>query len=562
MKFSKLPLSVAIAAAVSTGFAYADDDYDYEMDSSSVEIDKTIVYNQNIRNSGQITTMGLILVDSSAVAVSEVKQESGDNSVTNEFDTQNTATLSNTVLQDASGNIGVNVAAGDNNVQQNSVAIANASSANSSTTLSVDYTEGATNHYDSQNTDDYNSTDESQQANAWEVSGAASGSHTRTDSVTVDAWSVNTVQDVSAEGDATGSARGGGGAEAEGMAAWGEFGVHGGGGGSVDFLDNGETQDTDASFSAHTDGQANGSAQFDQTDTLDWNVAGSASHSDSEYHDENVDRTHSDNTVNDSDYRLTVAFDADFVFGGSADAETFSEQYAYYNMTTNNGVINSASVGDNVAQGAAGNIGINVAAGNSNVQTNQLALANNEGVLSTATASSYQSAYDNTTYNNSLTVYETKSVGVELSGSATGTYSGISDQFGDVYLDTWAEGADGGTAHNNTTGPTGHIDVDSQAEGAQDRNSDGGALSFNENGELALSNIALTGNVFYREARYMGHRNTATLGDNALAGASGNIGVNIAAGTNNLQGNALAISNASLAVGGGTGGTGGSEVTP
>ena len=565
MKFTKLPLSLAIAAAVSTGgAAFAEE---YERGGSSVEIDKEIVYNQNIRNSGQITTMGLILVDSSAAAVSEVKQESSANEVVNEFDTRNNASLSDSVLQDATGNIGVNVAAGDNNVQQNSVAIANASSASSSINLEIDYTEGATNHRDRQTHDDYDRTKTSASGNDWQIEGSASASQSEsmTDSVTVDARDVNTESTLTLEGDAVGEAGAISGAATEGSAAWGGYALGGGSAGGAEFLNDKtvtelgeeggviiEGHETQGTYSASTDGSASGSAQFDshEESASEYAISGSASHSDSASDTEVWDQGDDTNETHDSDYRLNVAFDADFVFGGAADAETFSEQYAYANTTTNNGVVNNARVGDNVAAGAAGNIGINVAAGNSNVQTNQLALANNDGVLSTATASSQQLAMGNNTANNSLVVYETKSVRVGLSGSASGTYEGISDQVGNLYPDIWIGENDNPNApHTTNDGFWGHVDLDAAAQGAVDRNGDGGALSFNESGELELDNIALTGTVYYRETRYQGHRNNASLGDNALAGASGNIGLNIAAGTNNLQGNALAISNASLAIG-------------
>ncbi len=557
MKFTKLPLTLAVSAAVSAGtaFANAGQDGDY----SSVEIDKRLVYNQNINNTGQILTLGLILVDSSAVAISEVKQESAGNRVLNQFDTLNDADVSNNALQGATGNIGVNVAAGDNNVQQNSVAIANASSAASSIALHIDYTEGATNHADRQTHNDYDRTQEHHEENDWQIAGSASASQseTMTDSVTVEAWDVNTDQDVSAQGDVVGRAGGGGGASTSGSAAWGQYQLGGGGGGGVSFLNDkdevvgqGEAgpvviagHESQGSFSAHTDASANGSAQFDSTESSasQYEVSGSASHS-SDWWDTTVeDRGDNTNQTHDDDYRLNVTFDADFVFGGSADAETFSEQYAYNNHTINNGVRNLADVGDFVGEGAAGNIGINVAAGDSNVQTNQLALANNNGVLSTATASSYQSATGNVTHNNSRRVYETKSVSVALGGTASGTYKGEVNQAHPTYLDIWQ----GERAHAGGSA-WGHADLDSDLGG--DANGDENRLDFTEAGVVELDRISLTGVVNYREVRYQGHRNDASLGDNALANASGNIGVNIAAGTNNLQGNALAISNASMPV--------------
>ena len=579
MNFKKLPLSVAVAASVGTGYVHAGE---YEYDMSSVDIDKSIVYNQNIGNTGHILTLGMILVDSSAVAVSEVKQSSEYNQVYNEFDTLNDASVADNVLNGATGNIGVNVAAGDNNVQQNSVAIANASSNATSVDLNVDFTQGETNHFDEQYHEDYHQDyqkvdnyDEKYDG-AWGVDGSVGYSHSTTERVTVDEWEVGTKSELTLEGDAVGIAGAASGAHTEGMAAWGEYGVGGDSAGGGVFLNDKdiivpgegeagptviEGHETQGTYSASTEGRAAGSAEFTEDESLLVDVSGFAGQSYSEYYDgaesynEEANSSYDSNATHDDDYRLNVAFDADFVFGGAADAETFSEQYAYLNTTINNGVLNTASVGDEVGVDAAGNIGINVAAGNSNVQANQLALANNDGVLSTATASSYQVAADNYTENNSLTVYETKSVEATMSGVAYGTYEGYSDQANNVYPDIW-EGAENQphSPHPTTESFVYHMDLDSNNQGAEHAPDDhaaydpDGSLLFREAGELALDDIQLAGTVYYREARYMGHENIASLGDNALSGASGNIGVNIAAGTNNLQGNALAISNASVPI--------------
>lgn len=571
MNFKKLPLSVAVAAAVGTGAAYAGEPNGIG-DYSSVDIDKEIVYNQNIGNYGQILTLGLILVDSSAVAVSEVKQDSSFNTVYNRFDTLNDADVSNTVLQGATGNIGVNVAAGDNNVQQNSVAIANASSAASSIDLHVDYTQGETNHYDGTKGRSGYDRGESASASAWGVEGSVDYDHATTERITVDSWDVHTDSTLELDGDAVGVAGAASGAHTSGMAAWGEYGMGGGSVGGALFLNDkdvvtettdGETtttttvegHETQGSYTATTSGNAAGTAEFTENESLAVDVSGFAGAEESESNEYNEEWDYRKNWEHDDDYRLNVEFDADFVFGGSADAETFSEQYAYANYTLNNGVRNLADVGDSVAEGAAGNIGINVAAGNSNVQTNQLALANNDGVLSTATASSYQLTTENETKNNSRRVYETVSVRATMAGTASGTYEGYSDQANNVYPDIWV-GEDGQphSPHPTTDDFWGHVDIDSNNQGAEHAPTDhaaydpDGSLLFKEAGDIELDDIQLAGTVYYREVRYQGHRNDASLGDNALANASGNIGVNIAAGTNNLQGNALAISNASVPV--------------
>ena len=571
MNFKKLPLSVAVAAAVGAGSAYAGSAYADDHPYSSVEIDKEIVYNQNIGNTGQILTLGLILVDSSAVAVSEVKQSSEYNTIVNEFDTLNDADVSNTVLQGATGNIGVNIAAGDNNVQQNSVAIANASSGASSIDLHVDYTQGEVNHSElvdhSDYHDDYNDNNQYAESysGAWRVEGSVDYDHATTESITVDSWDVHTDSTLELDGDAVGVAGAASGAHTSGMAAWGEYGMGGGSVGGALFLnDKDETvpgeegapdttiegHETQGYYTATTSGNAAGSAEFTEDESIAVDVSGFAgeeysySNSGSDEYNEEYNETYDYKETHDDDYRLNVEFDADFVFGGSADAETFSEQYAFMNNTINNGVRNLADVGDNVAEGAAGNIGINVAAGNSNVQTNQLALANNDGVLSTATASSYQVTAGNITFNNSLQVTETETVGVVLSTGEEvfAPIVGNVTQAHPVYLDIW----EGSTSHTGGSG-WGHADLDRDQGG--DGNGDENWLDMViEEGYADLSNIELTGTITYERIRYQGHRNDASLGDNALANASGNIGVNIAAGTNNLQGNALAISNASVPV--------------
>jgi hypothetical protein len=65
---------------------------------------------------------------------------------------------------------------------------------------------------------------------------------------------------------------------------------------------------------------------------------------------------------------------------------------------------------------------------------------------------------------------------------------------------------------------------------------------------IDLDNISLGGQITYTQTIYKAHSNNASVGSNVLAGASGNIGLNVAAGTNNVQGNALAIANVSAPV--------------
>lgn len=305
-----------------------------------------------------------------------------------------------------------------------------------------------------------------------------------------------------------------------------------------------------------------------------------------------------DNNVQGNSAAL-AATDAAFVFG-SGDAEIFLEQAAAGNMTTNLGVTNDASLGSNALRNAKGNIGVNVAAGNSNVQKNAFAASTTSGVMSEATVQVSQTAMENSTSNMPVDqvittetymtldggmdggyvgvgagVYEgTERGGIRFreSGGIGGTYSGTSDQIGNVYPDIWGNdpGDDPTTVHpTDNAGPIAHMDLDTATQGGTDLNGDGGALAFNESGtieggytgggrggyrgseegelgfvELGLQSLSgeFSGTVTHNQHVYIRPANNATLDGNALRNAAGNISVNVAAGSNNLQNNSLAIS--------------------
>lgn len=245
-----------------------------------------------------------------------------------------------------------------------------------------------------------------------------------------------------------------------------------------------------------------------------------------------------DNNMQDNTAALAAA-DAYFVFG-SADAEVFVLQDNARQRVANRGVTNNASLSGDALNGASGNIGVNIAAGNNNLQKNNLAVAVAPSRLSEATVANVQRSGGNETLNQGTTREVYNEVGVRLTGTMNGGYSGISDQVGDLYVDNWNPGSNGSYTHPTNGGTTGHSDFDSQAQGAVDRNDDGGAFSFDEAGNIALSG-SFTGSVVTMHTVYVPSENNATLSGNALNGASGNIGVNIAAGTGNLQNNSLAM---------------------
>jgi len=272
------------------------------------------------------------------------------------------------------------------------------------------------------------------------------------------------------------------------------------------------------------------------------------------------------------------AADASFVFG-SSDAEVFATQAVVGNHTSYNGNTNAASISGNALANASGNIGANVSAGNNNQQKNDLAASVAVARMATATVQANQLNGGNTTDNNPIHRQEVQNVAVNLalragggylgggfggySGQTGGSYSGTSDQIGDVYPDMWV-----GSSHPGG-GNIGHFDLDTQTQGGSDLNDDGGALAFGEQGTYSggergtlgffeAGGIALagsvTGNIPVVVVTNLATTNTSSLGNNALMNASGNIGVNIASGTNNQQFNGLAIS----ATQAGTGGNGGS----
>ena len=287
-----------------------------------------------------------------------------------------------------------------------------------------------------------------------------------------------------------------------------------------------------------------------------------------------------DTNVQDNAAAL-AAVDAGFVFGEST-AHVAVDQSNVLNNTINSGVMNNASIGQNAFANASGNIGVNVAAGTGNAQKNTMAASVSTARVANASLSSNQESIGNNIRNEGRTEEYTDTTAVTLhglsfggySGSGSGTYegstsadiSGSMDQIGDVYPDIWT-----GPSHPSGN-DNGHFDLDTDTQGGSDLNEDGGALAFgtngmssegSESGELGFSEHGLIGlgSVMSGEVattRYVviNARNDASLAGNAFQNASGNIGVNVAAGTGNLQSNSLSMAVSCVTcAGGSTGGT-------
>ena len=239
-----------------------------------------------------------------------------------------------------------------------------------------------------------------------------------------------------------------------------------------------------------------------------------------------------------------------------ADAEVFVNQAGFGNATMNSGVTNAAGLGGNAFGGASGNIGVNIASGNNNEQKNALAASVATTAVAQSSISSNQVSTGNTVSNAGFVQSYTDTVQVGMRGGVSGltlaygagTYRGTGNayQMANYYLDTWS-----GELPHPGGSSTGHIDLDDEIQNAtMNPNRPGvGGLGFDtrESGtsqfvELGVADLyaSLSGTVSTTRWVNVNATNTSALSGSAFSGASGNIGVNVAAGTGNLQANSLA----------------------
>lgn len=292
-----------------------------------------------------------------------------------------------------------------------------------------------------------------------------------------------------------------------------------------------------------------------------------------------------DNNVQDNAAALSAA-DASFAFG-LADSEIFVNQYGAGNITLNHGVTNAAGLSGNAFSDASGNIGVNVAAGNNNQQKNALSASVATSAYAQATVSSNQISTGNYVENAGMMEAVSDTVDISLSGTVSGVslgvgvggYEGSSEgvyagggnsyQSSNFYADMWE-----GELH--PAGPAlGHADYDINSQGAVANparpgvgglgfdNVESGTYEGSESGDLAFVELSysdlqasLAGSMSTTQWIVRDATNTAALSDSAFARASGNIGVNVAAGTGNLQANSLSMAVAQPSTGGGGGGGG------
>ena len=254
-----------------------------------------------------------------------------------------------------------------------------------------------------------------------------------------------------------------------------------------------------------------------------------------------------------------------------------------FSMSVSRDVTNSASASNHVLQNASGNIGLNVAAGADNMQANNTALSHAQGVLpSGQAAATIESAQlsgpvglafagnnnDTASLSNHVLQNASGNIGANIAaGDANMQGNNLAVSFNQGGLKAyagagsrqtaWLVGALTMGADNDATlsnhvlqNATGNIGVN-VAAGEQNMQENGlsvaTAYAVYPSSPTASrgSSIAQVGNSqnggIIAGSLNIGSDNDATLSNHVLQNASGNIGVNAAAGTQNMQANNTAV---------------------
>ncbi|UJF21782.1 hypothetical protein [Shewanella sp. OMA3-2] len=227
-----------------------------------------------------------------------------------------------------------------------------------------------------------------------------------------------------------------------------------------------------------------------------------------------------------------ASIDAGFAFG-SGDAEIFSTQMGGFNGVWNEASTNTSTINGASFMNATGNIGVNVAAGNNNIQANNMAASSYNGRLGEASVSNVQSTGHNGTMNMGVVQNDVEYINVDLALNGEGTYDGTSALAEPYYPEIILDGNGG---HNSGPGSVdGHIDFDT------DNPTGASVMTFNEEGDLDLNGTVSGQLPFFIQTVVQKSNNSSLLAGSAFQNASGNIGVNLASGTGNLQSNNLAL---------------------
>lgn len=356
MEMKKLTLVMCIGAAISVP-AFANGGHSNgsasESDSnSSVKLTKKVTVKKDLEYKGTVKIDGDIRADGLGMAVVDNVQASGANLIGNSY-VENKATIGGSAFSGASGNIGVNQAAGDFNVQGNSAALA-------SIDAGFAFGSGDAEIFSSQRgtwtgTDNYAST------NSATITGDAFNGASGNIGVNI--------------------ASGGNNVQANNMAASSYNGRLG------------EASVSNNQVSAHN-GIYNTSVVQNTTESVDVNLAfnstegeymGTSSQDGAYYPEIWQDPDGAHNTGDetrwghiDMDGNTPSTGDTDglqFTEEGTLSlAGTVSGQLPIYIETVTQKTTNTATLNGNAFNGASGNIGVNMASGHGNLQSNNLSL--------------------------------------------------------------------------------------------------------------------------------------------------------------------------------------------
>jgi hypothetical protein len=192
----------------------------------------------------------------------------------------------------------------------------------------------------------------------------------------------------------------------------------------------------------------------------------------------------------------------------TASASAVDLQGIMFNNVSNYGLPNTATVSGDTASGASGNIGVNISAGDTNVQDNAAALASVDSSFVFGSSSS--------------------SVGVGQMNAGNQTQN----------FDVQNKARIGENAFSSASGNIG-VNVAAGTGNGQKNTMAASVTSLGNVSASILSAQASGGNMIRNEGCQL--ENTASIGGSAFSGASGNIGVNITSGTGNLQSNSLSM---------------------
>ncbi len=219
------------------------------------------------------------------------------------------------------------------------------------------------------------------------------------------------------------------------------------------------------------------------------------------------------------------AFAEDCYYCDAATASVEDMQIGMGNNVYNEGVLNSASVNNKVLQNAKGNIGLNVAAGSNNQQANAAALADAQFSFGGAAASI--GAVQESVYNTTVNGWDWWYWYYGTTNTASMNDRALQNVSGNVGVNIAA--GDGNQQKND-------LAIANASGWWWD-----GYYYYGGSADASTGAFQGTfGNSTYNYDTY----NIASMNNCAMQNASGNIGVNIAAGSGNQQFNGLSLATA------------------